>query len=1329
MRPKEAAASNQQQLQAAKNAYKSAVAEGNHQEEARWANVIGDILKNRGEYVEALRWLRKDYEVSLKHLTQKQLLPTCQSLGELYLRLHHYKDALVYQKKHLELANDANDLIEQQRASTQLGRTYHEMFLKSDDDHYSVRSAKKYFKSAMKLARTLKENPPTERFSFIKEYIDAHNNLGMLELDLENLDEAEKILSRGLEICDEEEVVEDDDTRSRLHHNLGNVYLELRRWQRALEHIKKDVMICRQIGHRQGEAKGYINLGELHYRNQKYDEAISFYQKALDLAKSLEDEDALVDQIDGNIEIVREAVKVIDDLKKEEQTLKKLERYTRMSRGTEDERKWLLKQNSSIDILVEKARMIISWPKLREYGKKKKQIASELCDTEKLSDSFSVIGESYQLLRKHNKALKWFRKGWDAYRSIGNLEGQAMTKINMGNTLDSNADWAGALEAFKEGHRIAVDAKLSSLQLYALQNMHYIYMIRLDDTEEARRTKLLIDELKQPTNVELDDEDLLGNHCSETKTEMDNLSTDDKSDGSFSPKLSSRNSSKSKANNSADEVIEDITLRSLLQSRKKLHKKKTACGVAPNAPQGSTTCSISKSTGSPTVSRKRVRVIISDDEHEDDEVNHSEKLFNKGPAERIATSDEYMKRIASSPVYEVQNVSPVVSRCTLGACPLDLETSTCSSKSRSSTLGVQDVKDFRLAGARAAIGSCNFLHNEISTANVHSCCDETCQHIVFKIEDELLHLDRDLWNVGGKLSMEQLKVELACLYYLQLSKERRSTGLVPVIQHVEYKGRILESVETLLTLRDNASGDGLMEVSVAVMVPKRVMKLYIDSCDELSVPPNLKVVKKLYNLQASDDVIVVSDCELQDVSVAPLINALQLHKTFAVLDLSHNLLGNGTAEKLKQVFMSSGQSYGGLVLNLHCNQLGPTALFQICECPVLFTRLEVLNLSGNCLTDSCASYLSTILKNCKALYSLDIENCFITSLTIQRLADSLDTGSMLAQLCLGYNRPVSRNAISCLLLKLATLERFHELNLNGIKLSKPMVDSLCQLAKECCLSGLMLGHTNIGTDATIRLIKSLPKDTQELVRLDISFCELTCSSIIDLCNEVSLIGSILELNISGNPIKKEGGDALASFLSNPQCCLRVLAISNCQLSLFGLLHILQALSENCSLEELDLTKNVSTREIHSLTDFMEPTKVSSHPPAPEKIEVLPQETCVLDTIDNQLEVADSEDDEQVGIETTLPGVGDSHACLSQDRARLSENQLFQKLGASIKMASNLQLLDLSRNGFSQEVTDMLFLAWSSGARYSVAQRHIEEDIVHFSVQGIDCCVISCCRRT
>jgi tetratricopeptide (TPR) repeat protein len=268
------------------------------------------------------------------------------------------------QKKHLDLAKDANDLVEQQRASTQLGRTYHEMFLKSDNDHSSIRNAKKYFKSAMKLAQSLKENPHTNKSSFLKEYIDAHNNIGMIEMDLDNLEEAKKILARGLEICDEEEVDADDDARSRLHHNLGNVYMELKVWDKAQEHIKKDIRICNRIGHCQGEAKGYINLGELHYRAQKYEEANLCYHKALDLAKSMEDEDTLVKEIGHNIGTVKEAMKVMDELKKEEQNLKKLTRSIVTARGTHHERKCLLQQNASLDCLIEKSSIILAWSKV-----------------------------------------------------------------------------------------------------------------------------------------------------------------------------------------------------------------------------------------------------------------------------------------------------------------------------------------------------------------------------------------------------------------------------------------------------------------------------------------------------------------------------------------------------------------------------------------------------------------------------------------------------------------------------------------------------------------------------------------------------------------------------------------------------------------------------------------------------------------------------------------------------------------------------------------------------------------------------------------------------
>ncbi|KAG4953948.1 hypothetical protein JHK87_039542 [Glycine soja] len=235
---------------------------------------------------------------------------------------------------------DADNVVEQQRASTQLSRTYHELFSRLEHDHNLIRNVKKYFKSTMDLAVKLKDNPPNSKSSFLKEYIDAHNNIGMLEMGLDNLHESWKILTRGLEICEEEEVAEYGDGHSRLHHNLGNVYMDLRDWDKARKYIKTNIVICNRIEHAQGETNGYINLGEVHYRTQKYEDASSYYEKALGLAKSLEDEDALVRQVEQNIETVRETVKVMADIKKDEQSLRKLKKDIATGRGTPNEHKF-----------------------------------------------------------------------------------------------------------------------------------------------------------------------------------------------------------------------------------------------------------------------------------------------------------------------------------------------------------------------------------------------------------------------------------------------------------------------------------------------------------------------------------------------------------------------------------------------------------------------------------------------------------------------------------------------------------------------------------------------------------------------------------------------------------------------------------------------------------------------------------------------------------------------------------------------------------------------------------------------------------------------------
>ncbi|RXH68633.1 hypothetical protein DVH24_030966 [Malus domestica] len=630
------------QLIAAKKAYQNAKAVGNHEEEARWANAIGDLLKKSGVYVAAL-------------------------------------------KKHLQLADDENNLVEQQRANTQLGRTYHEKFLRSIDEHCSARNAKKYFKSAMKLAQMIKENPPTNN-SFVEEYIDAHNNIGMLEFDLDNWEEARKVLTKGLEICDEEEEMEDDAGRSRLHHNLGNVYLKLRMWDNAREHIEKDIIIRKRIEHCQGEAKGYINLGELHYLIQKYEEAIHCYQKALELAKSMEDEDALLRQIDGKL------IKIL---------------------------------KCSLNL-----------------QKKKKILASELYDQEKISDSLLVIGESYQNLQEFKKALKWCTKSLEKYKSIGNLEGQVLAKVNIGDVLYSMDNLEGALDAFEEGYRLAVEANLPSVQLTVLEIMHYSHMIRFDNVVEARRLQLRIEELKKSDHKDLENENVAEDHCSESDTEGSGHPSDSTYNACCSSEIRKSSSSRSQSLSRVEKLNDDEPLISLKCSTQASVKvKSTPLGkqnITIQTNVSSKSLSKTDTNEQTVIGHKRVRAVLSDDEDEmQDEVPCSKGWSKKQPLEFVATSDELKnKSNTGSPARKFQDISAYTTNGTMRSCdPVDIEQSSSSCKSRNLNVVTQKAKGVRALSSDESpiVASVSKGDTSVSKSVVY---DNDAAHLMFLYDDE-----------------------------------------------------------------------------------------------------------------------------------------------------------------------------------------------------------------------------------------------------------------------------------------------------------------------------------------------------------------------------------------------------------------------------------------------------------------------------------------------------------------------------------------------------------------------------------------------------------------
>lgn len=264
----------------------------------------------------------------------------------------------------MDLAVEANNLVEQQRAHTQLGRTYMDMY-DIKDWLWALPKAKESFNKAMDLAQTLKASPPPGSSNFVIELVDAYNNLGTLKMITDEPVEARRLLQMGLRLCNAEEVGENDATRTRLHHNLGRLYSEKRQWSAAMLHSLKDIEICRAIPHPQGEVKGLINLADIHFKQRQYTDAIKCYSIALQIVRKLQDEDDLKKTVESNKNVVEAAVPKLGELNANLAELKELQTKVDTAQGSASERSLCLQEYKMLVKLIREAFELQYWEEVR----------------------------------------------------------------------------------------------------------------------------------------------------------------------------------------------------------------------------------------------------------------------------------------------------------------------------------------------------------------------------------------------------------------------------------------------------------------------------------------------------------------------------------------------------------------------------------------------------------------------------------------------------------------------------------------------------------------------------------------------------------------------------------------------------------------------------------------------------------------------------------------------------------------------------------------------------------------------------------------------------
>lgn len=112
-------------------------------------------------------------------------------------------------------------------------------------------------------------------------------------------------------------------------------------------------------------------------------------------------------------------------------------------------------------------------------------------------------------------------------------------------------------------------------------------------------------------------------------------------------------------------------------------------------------------------------------------------------------------------------------------------------------------------------------------------------------------------------------------------------------------------------------------------------------------------------------------------------------------------------------------------------------------------------------------------------------------------------------------------------------------------------------------------------ECTTPFVEMLSLSSSNLLSVDLSSCNIGNFPVDNILSRLLHLDRLTTLKLSGNILGPKSGEALGDVLRGNKCLLQNLSLAGCSLGKSGVFNILRALSENRTLEILNLAANVS----------------------------------------------------------------------------------------------------------------------------------------------------------
>ena len=319
----------------------------------------------------------------------------------------------------------------------------------------------------------------------------------------------------------------------------------------------------------------------------------------------------------------------------------------------------------------------------------------------------------------------------------------------------------------------------------------------------------------------------------------------------------------------------------------------------------------------------------------------------------------------------------------------------------------------------------------------------------------------------------------------------------------------------------------------------------------------------------------LSNCELSELCTTGIFKSLSKTKSFLMfLDISHNTITNNKSDKIASVVVSNPLLEHLNFSNCELSELQLISIFKALSKTSLLTFLDI---SHNEVTREAANEIGPAIVRNKSLQYLNLGSCILSENSLILVTDSLLNTTSLLSLDVSHNW-ITEKAAQSMAVFLKKNTGLQHLNFCACFVGDAILTVTDTISQYYVIKHLNFS-SNVFTFDAAKLLGSILMLNKYIECLDLGHCNLNEYGLIEILNSLTNITTLLYLNLESNIISGKLADGIASVIYK-NVSLNYLNFSNCNMLESEMKTIFHGIKQISSVEQLNISGNIIAIQTH-----------------------------------------------------------------------------------------------------------------------------------------------------